>query len=369
MAENKKGTFIVKINHTQGDGGRRVPAHGFGNDVVHGNIVGLAAHFRFLKMVGQDKDVLPGHQPVQPVDGLAKEGSFPEHVQELFGAVVTGEWPETGSAAAGQNKGVLVHVCFAGMGVKGRSESSETAFSAGVVQQSRFHVPFAKVRPQRVRHVNFRVADLPEKKVGDAHFSGGADKQVRFRHAGGVQVLAEQVFRYGVRMEFPSGDFFRYFPGGGGYFPTAAVGNGQNQIESGVSRSSFQTVLKKFPGAGWKTGEISYGVEAHAFFHHLVETFFQEFVQKEHQRAHFRFRAVPVFRGKGVKSEPGNIMGHAEVRTALHRIRSRPVACLPRQMTAVRPAAVAVHDAGDVNRQFFLGNGKHRQALLLYSNP
>ena len=102
----------------QGDGGSRVPAHGFGNDVVHGNIVGLAAHFRFLQMVGQDKDVLPGHQPVQPVDGLAEEGSFPEHVQELFGAVVAGEGPETGAAAAGQDKSVLVHVCFAGMGVK-----------------------------------------------------------------------------------------------------------------------------------------------------------------------------------------------------------------------------------------------------------
>ena len=72
----------------QGDGGRRVTTDGFGHDVVRGDVRRLAAHFRFLQMVGEDEDVLPGDEAVQPVDGLAEQGVFPNDVEELLGAVV-----------------------------------------------------------------------------------------------------------------------------------------------------------------------------------------------------------------------------------------------------------------------------------------
>ena len=70
------------------DAGRRVTTDGFGYDVVRGDVRRLAAHFRFLQMVGEDEDVLPGDEAVQPVDGLAEQGVFPNDVEELLGAVV-----------------------------------------------------------------------------------------------------------------------------------------------------------------------------------------------------------------------------------------------------------------------------------------
>lgn len=93
----------------QGDGGSRVTADGFGYDVVRGDVRRLAAHFRLLQMVGQDEDVLPGNEAVQPVDGLAEQGVLTDDIQELLGAVVPGKRPEARAAAAGQNESILIH--------------------------------------------------------------------------------------------------------------------------------------------------------------------------------------------------------------------------------------------------------------------
>src|SRR5579859_4320480 len=42
-----------------------------------------------------------------------------------------------------------------------------------------------EVRPQGVGHKNFRVGDLPEQEVADAHFAAGANEQIGIGEAGG----------------------------------------------------------------------------------------------------------------------------------------------------------------------------------------
>src|SRR5947207_6316229 len=53
---------------------------------------------------------------------------------------------------------------------------------------------FTKVGPQGVGDYQFGIRDLPKKKIADAHFATGADKQIRIRKVAGVEVLGKDLF-------------------------------------------------------------------------------------------------------------------------------------------------------------------------------
>src|SRR5437868_5602653 len=61
-----------------------------------------------------------------------------------------------------------------------------------LVGEDRFEqVAAAEIRPQRLGDPDFRVGDLPEEKVADAHLAAGPDQQIGIGLAGGVEELAE----------------------------------------------------------------------------------------------------------------------------------------------------------------------------------
>src|SRR6266478_2121478 len=51
-----------------------------------------------------------------------------------------------------------------------------------------------KIRPQRFGYENFRVGDLPQQEIADAHLSAGANQQIRVRQSRGVQTLRHFLF-------------------------------------------------------------------------------------------------------------------------------------------------------------------------------
>src|SRR5258708_33330262 len=58
-----------------------------------------------------------------------------------------------------------------------------------------------EIRPALFGHPQFGVRDLPEEEVAYPHFTGGANKQVGIRHAGGVKRVGNQVFVDILRVE------------------------------------------------------------------------------------------------------------------------------------------------------------------------
>ena len=51
-----------------------------------------------------------------------------------------------------------------------------------------------EVGPERLGDVQFRVGDLPEQEIADAHLAGRADQQIGIGTGGGVEAGRDQVF-------------------------------------------------------------------------------------------------------------------------------------------------------------------------------
>jgi len=74
-----------------------------------------------------------------------------------------------------------------------------------------------------------------------------------------------------------------------------------------------------------------------------------------HQQAHFQRRPLPVFLAEGEQGQHLDAETVAGADDAPRRADAGAVAERPRAMALPRPAAVAVHDDGDVPRQARLG--------------
>ena len=91
--------------------------------------------------------------------------------------------------------------------------------------------------------------------------------------------------------------------------------------------------------------------EANIVLLHGGEFALQVFAQKAHQKFHFGLRAAPVFQRKGVQGEARDMQARASLDDDARGLHSGAVAGNARQMAALRPAAVAIHDDGEVLRQ------------------
>jgi len=81
--------------------------------------------------------------------------------------------------------------------------------------------------------------------------------------------------------------------------------------------------------------------------HFLADIFAEEL----HEEFDFGFGAAPVFDGEGVEGERFDVQARAGLDGGARGLRAGGVAGDARKMTLLGPAAVAVHDDGDVARQ------------------
>src|SRR5437667_356359 len=59
------------------------------------------------------------------------------------------------------------------------SQPAEAPMPLIVSLESGIELRFAKIRPERRGHQQFRVRNLPEQEIADAHFTTGANEQIR----------------------------------------------------------------------------------------------------------------------------------------------------------------------------------------------
>ena len=97
--------------------------------------------------------------------------------------------------------------------------------------------------------------------------------------------------------------------------------------------------------------ELAENFQADMVALHLVDGLMQVFFEQGHDCLHLVRRALPVFRGKRIDSQIFDAEILAAGRNAAECLRAGRVAHFARQSALFRPAAVAVHNDGDVPRE------------------
>lgn len=85
----------------------------------------------------------------------------------------------------------------------------------------------------------------------------------------------------------------------------------------------------------------------------------QQPLLEAHEEGHLGGLALPVLRGEGVHRQPLHAECEAAVHHRIHRVLGGLVADTAGEVAHLRPAPVAVHDAGDVPGDLTLGDQRH----------
>ena len=76
------------------------------------------------------------------------------------------------------------------------ANATKAPFAPLIGNQRAEEIRTPKIRPQLVHHHEFRVRDLPEEKVGDAHFAGRSDEQIGITELRMIEELTEHFRRH-----------------------------------------------------------------------------------------------------------------------------------------------------------------------------
>ena len=218
------------------------------------------------------------------------------------------------------------------------------------------HALRGEVGPEVVGVVELGVGGLPEHEVADARFAAGANEQVHFGCVGGAQVLGQRFFRHvlqalaGVRL----------LPGLSGldHVPAATVvgahREGDGLVVGGGGFGAGDEVLQ-----GWREPRfVAHDFEANAVVVHAVDLFLQVGHEQVHEAGDFFFGALPVFGAEGEEAEVGDAHFGAAFDDVTHALGTRRMAQGRRHEALFGPTTVAIHDDGDVLRQWVVGCGQ-----------
>ena len=204
----------------------------------------------------------------------------------------------------------------------------------------------SEVRPERLGHPNFRIGRLPKKKIAQPHFAAGADEQVGIGNGRGVEMTADSAlvnFDLAVRARLRDQRPHRVHD-----LRARAVIQRQRQPQARVALRLFDGPLEVPPHGRGKLRNPADDAQTDVLLVQFPDFFLQVLAQQLHQELDFCVRALPVFDGKSVKRQ----VRDAEARAGLHRLANRSDAgampCDAWQAALLRPAAVAVHNHGDV---------------------
>src|SRR6266480_1342074 len=92
----------------------------------------------------------------------------------------------------------LLGVSSATLAGTATSHPTEAPVAALVIGDGAIEVDGAEVRPERRRHPELGVGDLPQQEVGNAHLAAGPDEQIGIGHAVGVERAADVRLRHRV---------------------------------------------------------------------------------------------------------------------------------------------------------------------------
>jgi hypothetical protein len=199
--------------------------------------------------------------------------------------------------------------------------------------------------------VDLAVGDLPEEEVRDAQLAAGADEEIGVARGGGVEVIGEKrLVDHGVAHLLFAQQGHDPVAGVDDLRPPAVVeGDLEEQplvvlrLVLGVAELALHARVEPLDAAD--------GHEADVVVHQRGQLFPQVLLEQHHQRGHFVAWPLPVLDGEGVEGDGAELEARRGLDDLAHRGDAGAVALDARQVARAGPAAVAVHDHGDVPRQ------------------
>ena len=132
--------------------------------------------------------------------------------------------------------------------------------------------------------------------------------------------------------------------------PATTVIQGQRQRDRAVVRSQFLRICNQCLHPGVKFRYVTNHPQTHPLGTQFADFFLQVELEQTHEGAHLFHRAAPVFGAEGEKCQ----VLHAALGTGSHNgthfARTHRVPCRLGQTARTGPAAVAIHNDGDVLR-------------------
>ena len=224
---------------------------------------------------------------------------------------------------------------------------AETARTGGVDGKGFPQLGYAKVGPRHRGKVKFAVGALIEQIVAQALFAAGADKKIRIRLSGRIQPQGERLLRHILR----SGAVAQQIPHGPDDFGAAAVVEREIERHGPVGGGTAHAVPQGRTGGERQPIDVSEHIQADALAFHTGNLLTEKLQQKGEQGCHFRLGAVPVLAGKRVERQIADAHFTAFGHDVARGFRAGAMPGLTRQAARLGPAAVAVHDDGEMDGQ------------------
>src|SRR5690606_14921157 len=219
-------------------------------------------------------------------------------------------------------------------------QTSEAAFAPRKLIECRCKIGRLEVGPQAVGEVKLGIGRLPQQEIRKPYLARGADEKVKRRQVSGVEMRLD---RFGGDRPLPRGS-----TRGAHELVLRAIVERHRERRALVARGARERLLDEPHDVGSKRTPVADDLEPHVIGGKFIEIAQDEALHQPHEVADFLFGAFPVFRGKGVESERLK----AEVARRAHDLAYRLHACAvagdARQVALLGPAAVAIHDDGDV---------------------
>ena len=241
-------------------------------------------------------------------------------------------------------------------------EASEAAFAALVVGDGFEEVDAAEVGPEAIGDEDLGVGDLPEEEVGDALLAGGADDEVGVRHVRGVEGAgdvglvegvecagAEEVFDGAAAGVGLGGEVGEDGADGVYDFGAGAVVEGEGEGGAGVFGGGLHRPLHGvLDFLGEVVGAADVG-HADVVVVHALDVAGEVALEELHEEADLGLGAAQVvFEREGVEGEEGKIDAGGGLDDVLDGFGALLVAEEALEGAFAGPAAIAVHDDGDV---------------------
>jgi hypothetical protein len=214
--------------------------------------------------------------------------------------------------------------------------------------------------PQALGEDELRIRRLPEQEVADPHFAAGADEEVGIGRVAERHVAVER--RLVEVLGLDAAD--HRLPARLDDVPAAAVVEGDRQVDPGVVAGAVLGVLPGLAQLVRDLGAVADDADANAVAGELGEVLRDGDEDQAHQAGDLFARPLPVL---GREREHGQVLDAAigaGVDGAHERIDALLVAEEARHVPLLGPAAVAVHDDGDVAR-----HGRRRDGTLAIRPP
>src|SRR5438046_3744938 len=243
------------------------------------------------------------------------------------------------------------------------SHPTEAAVAALVVGDGAIEIRGAEVGPERRRHPELGIGDLPQQEVRDAHLAARADEQVGIRQALGVERAADVRLRHRVRRQLARLHAPREDAKGVEQLVAPAVVEGDEEREARVVARLERDVLEPATDGQRHAGRAPDHAQPHLVLHEVRQLAIDRLLEQPHQHCDLVLRAVPVLRGERVEREeaqPGRVGGADDRARRLHAL---AMAGHARQAALDRPAPVAVHDDGDVGGHRVRADGLQQRGL------